>query len=187
MTNKLLLVFIISISLTACGDNKESTKKTNEFDINKNIGWMHGHCFVIENSDLKPSTRIDIISFGQTQIHLQARIKAKVKSEINCVPLLSDRKEVNQTENRSFYILDIPKEHEEILAIGIINLNSKLKTVNGLIQTDINNNSIKESYSTCSGSEGINFSMSEKQGNKVNTLWESYYYLGYDITPDCPQ
>lgn len=186
MTNKSLLIFIATIALTACGENINSNKKTSEFDANKNIGWMHGHCLVIENATLKPGTNINIISLGQTQVHLQAKIKAKVKEEVNCVPLLSDRKDVNQTPERNFYIVDIAKEHEEILAIGVVNSNTHFTTVKGLVQADINNNGTIELFTSCSGSEGINFSLQEKQGDKSKTLWESYYYLGYDIKPDCP-
>ena len=185
MLNKFLFLIILTFFLNACGDNTAKNNNDTKYNFNQNVGWLHGHCLVIENSSLKPNDTVNIISLTKNQSHLQTKIKTKVKSEIDCVPLLSDRKEVNKKPNRSFYILDLSKENEEIIAIGVTNTNSKFRVTDGLIFTDLNRNGIPEYYSTCTGREGFNFSLTEKLNDSSRTLWESYYYLGYDITPDC--
>jgi len=181
-----ILIAISLFYLAACSDSKTTSNPATKINFSNQVGWLHGHCLVIENASLKPQTKVNIISLGETQTQLQSKIKAKLKDESDCIPLLSDRKEVNKTKERHFYLLDLDQKHEEILGFGIINAKQTFTSNQGFINTDLNNNGINENYSSCTGSEGINFLIQEKQKSKKVTLWKSYYYLGYDITPDCP-
>ena len=181
ITTSLLLLAI----LTVCSQATE-TGQTSKIDFNLHIGWLHGACLAINNPNLKNTTQIDVIILEQPQVHIRSQILAKVTPDNHCPALLEDRKKINISNMQAFYRVELDKKYKDTMAIGMINLSSHVDSKKNAIQIDINNNHINEVASTCTTSEGIQFLIQESNNKKDNIIWSSYYYLGYDLTPTCP-
>ena len=128
---------------------------------------------------------VKLILLEEPQVIIQTNIISRTSSGSHCPPLLEDRKQINNTANKYFYTIKLDKKYNESMGIAFFNTQQKLTRKKELVLVDINNNGNTETSSTCTTSEGIKFILSENSGNKKTTVWEDYYYLGYDLTPTC--
>ena len=155
-------------------------------DLATHIGWIHNNCLAIKNGNLDPGNEVMIVSFEKEQQSYAASIDKKADSNTNCPQLLEDRKAINLTEGYAFYILKQGTSKLD-LGIGLVGTKPKLQKLNGQITGDINNDALLEYFTQCSSSEGIHFSVWSEKPYQGEPVWTGYYYLGYDIEPNCPE
>ena len=53
--------------------------------------------------------------------------------------------------------------------------------------TDLDGDGKRDTFTSCSTSEGVNFSVWNGEAYKSKLIWSDYYYLGYDSEADCPE
>lgn len=164
-----------------------NTKSTIQFDYKKNIGWIDGPCLAIVNPDLKIGTVVNLILYENPQVLIKTKIKGKIISDDKCNALFEGRKIINQGNNRIFYSIELTEKDSEQMGVAIIGSDKLFRNVNGIILMDLDGDSKYEHATSCTGSEGLNFSINIKRENKIKVLWQDYYYLDYGITPDCPK
>ena len=158
------LKYIIAILMT--GHIAQAIcEETNEYA--KKIGWIHGNCLAIENSELKPQDRITIISF-KDKPPSASEILARTNDGKSCPALLDDRKRENDKGTLSFYIIT-PTETPPELTIGVM--------------SNVDITALHFDY--CNTSEGIVFTAKKAQPSGQTVVWRSYYYLGYDMESNC--
>lgn len=105
---------------------------------------------------------------------------------VGCPQLNDDRKAINIAEGFSFYSVK-PISQEIDLGIALVGGLSKYRETNSQIAADINNDGVSDYFTQCSSSEGIHFNVWSEKPWIGKLLWSSYYYLGYDIEPNCPK
>ena len=176
-----LLLFVISIltiyACTPAADNK-SHKKINN---NIMIGWLHGNCLAIKADIDLSSYRLTVVNLDENQDVSTLLIGNRTENSAECYALLDDRSAINLADERRFYtvISSTPIN----LAIGVVTTGGETKPESVL---DSDGDGINDTFSYCSGSEGMNFSVWSGEAHKSQLIWSDYYYLGYDIEADCP-
>ena len=181
------LTFLSAFLLAAACNNKSNVNgdAQHQFDINTQAGGVHGRCLAIKNKDIKNGENINLIVFDTEQELFHGKVLNKVSDLQTCPALFDDRKDINQSEGYSFYTIATDKKIE--LAIGLLDNGSKLEKSNKKITGDINRDGKPDFFTQCASSEGIHFGIWSEKPFAGEALWSGYYYLGYDIEPNCPQ
>jgi len=185
----ILTVLFIIFSVSAC-QKKSSIEpgniKNSVDGLSKNIGWLHNNCLAIKNDDLKSGDNISIVLLGKKQKFSSSTIDKKIDSSIGCPQILDDRKAINTADGNSFYLIK-PASNKIDLGIGLVGEVKGLNEINNMVTGDVNNDGKLDYFTECSSSEGIHFSVWSDMPWKGKKLWSSYYYLAYDLEPNCPK
>jgi len=155
---KIFITIFLLILSTSCSAN---TTKNSILD--NNIGWLHGNCLAIKNDSINTPLNITLVRLEDNNHLEKAKITSKTNNQDKCFPLFEDRKNVNLANGYSFYLIDSATPVD--LAIGVIDL-EKINVLD---------------FSYCATTEGLKYFFK----NASTTLWEGYYYLGYDSEVTC--
>ena len=156
------------------------------FDYEKSIGWIHGNCLAIKHANLLTGTMITVISLDGQQNTVSAPIVGPAMAEAGCPALLEDRVKQNTQNGRVFYQLSLPPADPERLAVGILTNSLPAPSDAKIFKADLDGDGHNENVSFCDTSEGMKFSLWSGAINSGKLLWSDYYYLGYDLQPNCP-
>ena len=156
-----------------------------KMDISSQIGWIDNKCIAIKNAHIKKGTVISIVSLDTEQEILSGTIQDKTEKGSHCPALLEDRKAVNTADGYSFYTVQTTSQLE--LAIGLLNKQTKLKKANKIVVADVNGDGKQDVFTLCASSEGLHFDIWTEKPYAGEPIWSGYYYLAYDIEPNCPQ
>jgi hypothetical protein len=176
-----LLLIVVGMG---CRQGREATKPE-VFPLDRRTGWFHGACLAMSDPNLARGTAVNLVVMAEPQRVLQGRIGEKKSSAASCAPLTEGRRSQNAKPGTSFYGLEGTELAATDMGIGIVTPPQKLVVVNGLAQTDLNSDGLPEVFSSCTTTEGINFTVSTEKPYQGNPLWSGYYYLGYDMEPTC--
>lgn len=177
-----LLASIVGCSNTMDQDHSSEPQRGN---VKTELGWLHGECFAIER-DLASGDTISVVLpqslAGRTTpehsfTSFEATIVKEVTQQDHCLPLLPDRKDINTDGQSKFYL--VKAEQEIDMAIGVHTGESN--------PLDVNHDGKDDYFGLCSSAEGIHFSVWSGMKDSDEPLWAGYYYLGYDLMPDCPE
>jgi hypothetical protein len=189
-----IVLFIGLYGISACDHNSvqsdardvPTTQDSTNFDFSQDAGWVHGNCLAIKH-DLTPGTMLTLVFADPPQKTVRSKIITKAETGADCYMLSDDRKAINQAEDRKFYILDRPEAGADFIAIGIVSDSAKFSVKNHTLMSDLDEDGQYEAYSVCATSEGMKFYIWPEQAYQGEPLWTDYYYLGYDLTPTCPE
>lgn len=181
-----VLVGVLTLILMGCQDEQGTVKKDakkNEVDI---VGWVHGSC-VASSTRFAEGEEVSIVDIGidngnEQLIH--AFLGKKNPGSEQCMPLLEDRKAINEAEDVAFFSLQNSNgELIEFDGLGIaITIDSSEL---GTQAIDINNNTVEDRFAYCSTGEGVKYYIWDKERGEKKPFWQGYYYLGYDTEADC--
>jgi len=160
--------------------------KKSTYDLNKSVGWIHNNCLAIKNDKLNADDKVSIVLLEKKQKAVTSTIVKKIRSFNGCPQLLDDRKSINISEGNSFYLIQ-PLSKQIDLAIALVGKVNMIKEGSVLVTADINGDGKPDYFTECSSLEGIHFSAWSEKPWKSKELWTSYYYLGYDLKPNCPK
>lgn len=104
-----------------------------------------------------------------------ARIQGRADGPDGCPALLEDRRDANRAHRLSFYRV------EPALLSG------SLPPADADAVLDTNGDGRRDTFSQCTTAEGVQFSVWADDVGQGEPLWSGYYYLGYDVQPDCPE
>jgi len=175
-------LILVGILLFGC----EAKNNKQSIQLDKNIGIVHQNCLAIRNNQLKIGDKLKVIIADEKNTELNTTIMDKLENE-KCIMLLEDRKIQNSNQGFTFYEVDLGKELVLSPSFAVLgnNFPSKMNAQNYL-QIDLDGDDIFEFTHTCTSSEGLVFSLWSKLPYQSDKLWEMYYYLGYDLEPNCP-
>lgn len=158
-----------------------------DIDAESKIGWLHGNCLAVKNPRVPKNAELLVVSLDDVQNITPAKVLRPARNGKECPGLLEDRKAVNQESGVTFYRVSSEKAVET--AIGV--LNEKALTKQELLDLnrrglDLDNDGHKETFSQCSTSEGVRFSIWNGTAYRSKLIWSGDYYLGYDTEANCP-
>jgi len=156
---KKTVLILCSLLLSACVYSQKDENK----DLNANFGWMHGNCLAIKLENIDTPHQLKLVRLEEKNILDAGVITRKVRLGDECYPLLDDRKDINQAEGFSFYIVESKTPID--MAIGILDRDD----LKGL------------DFEYCATTEGIRYSVLKGRSK----IWEGYYYLGYESEATC--
>ena len=145
------------------------------------IGWMNGQCIAFKDSTIKPDSKFLLVSLDSANTKYIGTINKRTLASEACPALLEDRKSANLGSGNYFYSIQL--EQEVDFGIAIL-LNKDFTYLDNKV--DLNKDGKDEQFFSCTTFEGIQYSVWDGEFNKSNMLWEGYYYLGYDLEPNCP-
>jgi len=70
-------------------------------------------------------------------------------------------------------------------AIAVTNSSNQLRKAGTVISGDIAGNGGREFFRSCTTAEGVHLSVWSGKPLKGKRNWHGYYYLGYDVQPNC--
>jgi hypothetical protein len=161
MTYRWQILLILNIAASCATATKGPAPATGA-----SLGWVAGPCFAIKNPSLRKGDTIHGVRFSQPDLPFRATVLGPATDASACPALLPDRRKVNDSHGRYFYLTDLEGD-PGLVGIGLI----------GDKDHDIGQRE------WCNTTEGIRFRVADVQGN---VLWSDNYYLGYDQRPNCP-
>ncbi|MBK5275700.1 MAG: hypothetical protein JJE30_11685 [Desulfuromonadales bacterium] len=136
-------------------------------------------CLTIVDSSLKLNEEISIVTLQKPQKVIKAKIKSKTSNSCSKNPEVPS--------DASFYIFKIKKNEAENMTPGIAvaGFTGSFNVVKGKVHADLDNNGNFESFRLCTSNEGLHLTVWAGEPLKSKRLWHEYYYLGYDVQPNC--
>jgi hypothetical protein len=179
--------WIVALAAVSCGhgaDPQSFVAIGSTFPFAERIGWVHGPCLAIANSQLSRGMPVALVITDEPQRVEQARIGEPTDSAADCPALAAGRAKTNG-EALSFYVLGPRTIATTELGLGIVGPPQNPRVVNGRAQVDLNHDGHNELFTSCATSEGIRFAVWTDQANRGEPRWSGYEYLNYDLTPTC--
>lgn len=168
--------------LVACASNITPAVSTAPSGISPSIGWLHGSCIALADPDVAVGTGVVLVSLdGPRQKATTARIEGAADGSDSCPALLEDRRDANRTNGLSFYWVDPVPAAE--LAIGVVTAQPSPIDADAVLDTNADGQ--RDTFHQCATAEGMQFSVWADDVGNGEPLWRGYYYLGYDVQPDC--
>lgn len=164
-----------------------SCKRPPPFNYAERVGWLHGPCLAIANSNLGPATPLTLVLTGEPQRIQQAKIVGQTTSSETCPALLEGRAKVNAADGIVFFALESSGLTPRQMGFGIVSPPTPLEIRNNQAQSDLNQDGHAELYTTCNTTEGIKFSIWNEKAYQGKPLWTAYNFLDYEMTPSCPE
>jgi hypothetical protein len=72
-------------------------------------------------------------------------------------------------------------------AFAIANSNRPLRPTEAGVTADLEGDGQMEYFRACTSTEGLHLTIWKGQPLRGARKWHYYYYLGYDVTPDCTE
>ena len=158
---KQLCLFLMAAMTVTYSSAREPTRTS----LNNKIGWLHGNCLAIKNANIPPNYQFTLVHLNTNNTIEKAVITKRTTAPEECYPLLGASSNINESAGYFFYSVESTTPVN--LAIGILKSNE-------LSVSELN-------LSYCTTTEGVKFLISKNN----STVWEGYYYLGYESEPTC--
>lgn len=71
------------------------------------------------------------------------------------------------------------------IGLGVAGAGDRCRISNGAVQCDLEPGAAPQSFRVCASHEGLHFSVWSGKPLEGARRWHAYYYLGYDVEPDC--
>lgn len=185
-TIRLLLVGI-AMHLSASTAAAAVDPKADGFDLANTIGVFAAKeqgvfCLSIKNPGLKPGQTVTLI---WTPIEVAAAKPAIRRGRI-AAKLAAPCDPTNHVPDNSIYQLAGDKFDHGRVYFAIVGT-VRDQRLSGTQASAILANVGRISFRSCTSMEGLHLFASSGEGLKSKTVWHSYYYLGYDVEPNCKE
>lgn len=154
-----LLVFAAAL-LAACAPLSHEASDGQSAPL---YGWLVGSCLALPRQELRTPHDFTLVDLAHDRQRIHGIVVRKAVPKDHCEALLPDRRDVNEASGNTFYV---------------VSLNAPSKMGIGILGT-VGAGSLSFDY--CLTGEGVHFTV--MRGS--HTVWEDYYYLGYDIEATC--
>jgi hypothetical protein len=136
-------------------------------------------CLTIMNAALRGNEVIDLVSLQKPKTFIETKIVNKLSQSCS--------RNTEVPNDASFYSFRVKKNEAKLIgpALAIVGFNSSIKIVRGKVRADLNSDGSLESFRLCTSNEGIHLTVWAGEPLKSKRLWHEYYYLGYDVEPNC--
>lgn len=176
-----MLVAVSCVLLSACVSDGPVVRGNGS---DRAIGWLHGNCIALEDARARVGTRVAVVTLGEAQQVVAAKVAGRALDTKACPALFGDRKDVNLGSGLAFYQVDAGPGVE--WGIGVVQMGGDRElSVPELLDT--NGDGRRDAFGRCATSEGVRFAVWDDEARQGAPLWTGYYYLGYDTEADCPE
>jgi hypothetical protein len=136
-------------------------------------------CLTIPNANLVEGNRVYIVSPHKPQVVAVAAIERKLPSSCSRIP--------DTNEKDFFYSLKLKRGRvkPDGVAIAVIGPTTDFRVAKGVASADLNGDGRREYFRLCASREGLHLTIWSGQTLRSVRRWHWYYYLGYDLEPNC--
>jgi hypothetical protein len=139
------------------------------------IARSHDLCMQIEDSSLRPDTRVDLVLMGVRQSVLRAEIQRKRDKPCSDMDA-GDSYRLRRLDGEAGISID---------AIAIVGFGGTLEVRAGVAAADLDGDGQKEFFRSCASHEGVHFTVWSGTPLKGQRRFHAYHYVGYDLEPNC--
>jgi hypothetical protein len=155
------------------------------FDYAANLGLAvrkAGHdCLYIPNVALSPGQRVEFVTVSTPQTAGAAEIVAK--ADDTC----KDPSQSGAGVTPYSFKVTQGEMRNAVPAFAIANFTGALTTTDQGVTADLEGDRQQESFRSCTSTEGVHLTVWKGKPLEGIRKWHYYYYLGYDVTPDCTE
>ncbi len=135
-------------------------------------------CLAINNRQLSPGNPVSLVVASIPQSVVQAEIVGPAAE--TCTPQLHDSgSNIYELRLRSGALPEV------MPVIAIANSSRPLKETGKVVSGDLAGNGGREFFRLCNSTEGIHLTVWSGKPLIGKRKWHTYYYLGYDMQPNC--
>ncbi len=136
-------------------------------------------CLAINNPHLSPGSAVSLVVASIPQSLVQAEVVGPA-AETCSTPQLHD-------SGSNVYELRLPLGAlpEVMPVIAITNSSRPLRETGAIVSGDLAGNGGREFFRLCNSTEGIHLTVWSGKPLTGKRKWHAYYYLGYDMEPNC--
>lgn len=138
-------------------------------------------CLTIMNAGLRGGEAATLVSLQEPQTFTRALISKK----------LSQRCSRNTAfpTGASFYSFRVENSNAKLTepAIAVAGFNGSFKVDGGKVRADLDGDGRLESFRSCASNEGLHLTVWSGEPLTGKRIWHEYFYLGYDLEPDCDE
>lgn len=179
MQSRFLKSFFILIALLAL------SAPALAFDFGRQVGiaevTSEGKiCLGISNPKLKQKETVKIINLEKPQQMITGKVVKKLSK--NCFKV-----QESASGASSFYLLKAGDLEISTPVIVITGFKGEFTKDPVGVRADLNRDGIPESFRYCTSNEGLHYTIWSGPPLKGKRLWHEYYYLGYDVEPNCTE
>jgi len=178
-----LLLTILAVAVTSAYAG-ETTH--GPFNLQSQIGVAEvtangDGCLTIMNAGLREKETIRLVSLKEPQMLMQATIVGKLAQSCS--------RNIGIPNSASFYSFRIGNMTADpmALAIAVAGAGGGFTVAGGKVRADLNNDGRLASFRECASQEGLHLTVWTGEPLKSKRLWHEYYYLGYDVEPNCSE
>ena len=136
-------------------------------------------CLTISNGSVVGGSRLQIISPYRPQSVAVALVHEKLSSSCSRNP--------NTSPEDSFYSLRLVsgRVEPESVGIAVVGAGGGIRVARGVASADLNGDGSREYFRMCTSREGLHLTVWSGRAPRGVRRWHRYYYLGYDVEPNC--
>jgi hypothetical protein len=138
-------------------------------------------CLEIRNAKLKPGTRVTVVVMD-----IGPDRQTLAEAEILEQPCY-DKRPSGWGKGTRYAMRSVHGKLEHHLGFGIVGAKEKLKTSGNVVVADMDEDGKTERFSLCTSNEGLHLHIWSGEPYIGIRLWHAYYYLGYEVMPNCPE
>jgi hypothetical protein len=155
----------------------QATAANSELRIGVAAADARQHCLALGGAALEAGAPVTLITLSKPQRVFRAAV---VRQVTECSSL------VHQNAPGPYYLLraDASQDLAPQLAIAVAG-RPLARSVDGEIRIDLSNRIRQARIRSCSSSEGLHLTVWSGVPLRSTRLWHTYWYLGYDVEPDC--
>jgi hypothetical protein len=171
-----ILILTLSLQAFAWTDG-------NVYDYASSIGIAvfskAGLCLTINNHRLVHGDRVNLVVPSIPQSLVKAEVVGSARDACSASQL-SD-------SGSNFYDLRLLSGTLPLTmpVIAVTNSSYPLQKTGAVISGDLAGDGQREFFRSCNSAEGIHLSVWSGKPLKGKRIWHGYYYLGYDLQPNC--
>ena len=184
---KAIVLLLITGILASADQSKtsQSSRKDSQFDYATQIGivFREGEQLRLEikNPNLATHEEIVIVESSKPQKIARAAIDGKVSG--NC-----SQGGVNDEGGACYKLRAVSgKIDRDSIAFGIAKAAGPFAIRGGGVIADLDNDRVDERFRVCASMEGLHLTVWSGRPLKGKRQWHRYYYLGYDLEPNCAE
>lgn len=150
-------------------------------DVGVAVDKVDHTCLYIANAGLSPGQRVQFVTASAPQTAGEMEIVAR--ADDTCEDPNLDKPGMVRY---SFKVIR-GAFRRGAPAFAVANFSEPLKTTEGDIGADLDGDRRTEFFRVCTSSEGLHLTIWKGNPLEGQRKWHYYYYLGYDVTPNCTE
>jgi len=164
----------------------QSNRNSGQFDYVTQVGIVFRNedkqlRLEIKNPNLATHEEIVIVESSKPQKLARAAIDGKVSG--NC-----SQGGINDEGGACYKLRAVSgKIHRDSSAFGIANAAGSFVIRSGGVIADLDSDRVEERFRVCASMEGLHLTVWSGRPLKGKRQWHRYYYLGYDLEPNCAE
>jgi hypothetical protein len=139
-------------------------------------------CLSIKNVELKRGQEMTLIWVSAEEVSSRPEIRyAKIQAKLAapCDP-------ANHTDGDATYELVVDKFEIGRVYFAVVGRHSDLRITRDRVTGRLGATD-EIAFRSCASMEGLHFLVSAGNGSNAKKVWHDYYYLGYDVEPNCKE